>query len=337
MAVKGLIAGFLNRINPRKAVQVLSLAIIVIATVQLYLFVNGIRQDGTASAFTYRPAVLEGFLPIGALMAAKYWFATGIYDPVHPAGLTILLTALIVSLIFRRSFCSWFCPIGTVSEWLGLLGDRLFTKKDRRLPAALHYLLLSLKYLLLGFILYYFVIQVPVEFISQFMNGSYYLVADIQILDFWRNISVAVLIFLAVMTVLSIVFKNFWCRYLCPYGALLSLAGLLSPLGIVRNKENCTNCGSCSKSCPNNIGVAQMSRVNSPECTACLSCTSACPREKTLNAKWFTLTLSPQVLAATVLALYFGIVLFAGLTGSWQSTLTFNDYVQLLGPVKTGP
>lgn len=337
VTAKNRVTGFLARINPRKAVQLVSLAIIIIAAIQLYLFVHGIRQDGISSVFTHRPAVLEGFLPIGAVMAVKYWVLTGIYDPIHPAGLTILLTALIISLLFRRSFCSWFCPVGTVSEGLGNLGDRLFGKKVRRLPAVLHYLLMSIKYLLLGFIFYYFVIQVPVEFISQFMNGAYYLIADVQILDFWRDISAAVLIFLAVMTILSIAIKNFWCRYLCPYGALLSLAALLSPLGIIRDKENCINCGSCSRACPNIIGMDKKTRVNSPECTACLSCIAACPREKVLTAKWFRFRITPQVLAVSVLAVWFGIVLYAKITGSWQTVLTFNDYVQLLGPANMGP
>lgn len=324
------------RLTPRKAVQLISLAIVVIAAGQLYLFVHGIRQDGAASAFTYRPAVLEGFLPIGAIMAAKYWLLTGIYDPVHPAGLTILLIALVISFLFRRSFCSWFCPIGTVSEWLGKLGDRLF-KREFRLPALLHYPLLVLKYILLGFILYNFVIQLPVEFVAQFMNAPYYLTADIAILDFWRDISTTVLVFLIAMTVLSVIFKNFWCRYLCPYGALLSLPALLSPLGIVRDKERCINCGSCSRACPNKIKVDVKSRVNSVECTACLNCAKACPRENTLTPKWFRLPLSPAVLAISILAVYFGIVFFAKLSGHWQSILTFNDYVQLMGPAKVGP
>jgi len=323
------------RLNLRKAVQLLSLAIVVIAVVQLYLFVHGIRQDGAASAFTYRPAVLEGFLPIGAIMAAKYWLVTGIFDPIHPAGLTILLIAVLVSLLFRRSFCSWFCPIGTVSEWLGKLGFRIF-KKDLRLPACLHYLLLGLKFLLLIFIIYYFVIQLPVEFIDQFMNMPYYLTMDIAILDFWRDISSKVMIFIIVMTVLSVIIKNFWCRYLCPYGALLSLAALLSPLGIVRDKERCINCGSCTKACPANISVAAKTRVRSVECTACLNCTQACPVENTLIPKWFRFTMSPKFLAVSMLAVYFGLVFYAKLSGNWQTVLTFTDYVQLLGPGSVG-
>lgn len=329
--VKEIAGKLFSRLTSRKAVQLVSLAIIVIAAVQLYLFVHGIRQDGGASAFTYRPALLEGFLPIGAIMAAKYWIMTGIYDPVHPAGLTILLTAAAISFLFRRSFCSWFCPIGTISEWLGKLGFRLF-KKDLRLPVFLHYPLMVLKYALLFFIIYFFVIQLPVEYIASFMNIPDYLVADIKILDFWRNVNTPVLLFIVIMIVLSVIFKNFWCRYLCPYGALLSLPALLSPLGIMRNKESCINCGRCSRACPNDIKVETKSRVNSLECTACLNCTQACPVDHTLTPKWFRLSLTPKVIAASILVIYFGIVLYAKLTGAWQTVLTFSDYVQLLGP-----
>ncbi len=334
-SIKDTAARLFALLTPRKTVQLISLAIIFTAAVQLYLFAHGIRQDGAASAFTYRPAVLEGFLPIGALMAAKYWLATGVYDPVHPAALTILLIAIIISLLFRRSFCSWFCPIGTVSEWLGKLGAGLF-KKDLRLPAFLHYPLLGLKFILLAAFIYYFVIQLPADFIAQFMNQPYYLTADIAILDFWRDISTTALIFIVTMTVLSVIYKNFWCRYFCPYGALLSLWALFSPLGITRDQEQCINCGGCSRACPNGIKVAARSRVNSVECTACLNCTSACPRENVLAPRFFNLRMKPMVLGAIILTVYFGSVLLAHLSGNWQTVLTFGDYVQLLNQGSAG-
>ena len=52
------------------------------------------------------------------------------------------------------------------------------------------------------------------------------------------------------MVVASVFVQNFWCRYLCPYGALLGLTSLLSPLRIRREPAACIDCAKCAKACP---------------------------------------------------------------------------------------
>ena len=65
-----------------------------------------------------RPAGAEGWLPIAGLMNLKYWLLSGQIPRVHPAAMFLLLTFLLMSLVFRKTFCSWLCPIGTFSEYL---------------------------------------------------------------------------------------------------------------------------------------------------------------------------------------------------------------------------
>src|SRR4029078_7940487 len=81
----------------------------------------------------------------------------------------------------------------------------------------------------------------------------------------------------------SVLVKNFWCRYLCPYGALLGLASLLSPLRIRRSLAACIDCGKCAKACPANLPVDQLVTIKSAECTGCLECVSICPAEGALG------------------------------------------------------
>ena len=86
--------------------------------------------------------------------------------------------------------------------------------------------------------------------ISDFMHTPYGLIADVKMLNFFREMSQTAAIVLAALVVLSILVENFWCRYLCPYGALMGLVSLLSPLKIRRDPAACIDCGKCAQACP---------------------------------------------------------------------------------------
>ena len=73
--------------------------------------------------------------------------------------------------------------------------------------------------------------------IGDFMHTSYGLIADVKMLNFFREMGETAAIVLAALVLLSILVENFWCRYLCPYGALMGLASLLSPLKIRRDPQ----------------------------------------------------------------------------------------------------
>ena len=62
-------------------------------------------------------------------MNLKYFVPTGRVPEVHPAGMFLLVTFLGISLVFRKAFCSWLCPIGTPSQWLDE-GGRSLTRRD---------------------------------------------------------------------------------------------------------------------------------------------------------------------------------------------------------------
>src|SRR5262249_54005979 len=116
------------------------------------LFYAWIRQfEVPASALSItRPAGVEGYLPIAGLMNLKLWASTGHIPQVHPAAMFIFIAICAIAFFFRKAFCSWLCPVGTLSEWLWLLGRRLFGR-NWTLPAWLDLPLRALKYLLLGF------------------------------------------------------------------------------------------------------------------------------------------------------------------------------------------
>ncbi len=172
---------------------------------QFFLFVEQAGNGGPVTI--HRPAGVEGFLPIGALLGWKQFLTTGTWDPFHPAAMVILFYAGAISLLLRKSFCSWFCPVGTMSEWFWKLGHRLLGK-NIRLPAALDWLLRSLKYILLSFFVLITFKMAPAE-IASFMNSPYYKLADVKMLHFFTRIGTVALMIVMELNVLAPFVRNF--------------------------------------------------------------------------------------------------------------------------------
>jgi len=105
----------------RRSVQLAFLLLNLWIGAQFYLFVRYFESGGQ-SMHVSRPAGVEGWLPIASLMNFKVLLLTGRLPAIHPAGTMLLIAFLAASWIFRKSFCGWLCPVGTVSEYLWRLG-----------------------------------------------------------------------------------------------------------------------------------------------------------------------------------------------------------------------
>jgi polyferredoxin len=148
-------------------------------------------------------------------------------------------------------------------------------------------------------------------------------------LHFFTNISAFTLRVLAILVGLSILIRNFWCRYLCPYGALLGMLSFFSLLKIHRNDETCTQCRKCTRTCPADIKVHKASSVISDECHACLRCVAVCPEKDTLyvSATKRHGILRPWLYAAAICLLFIGGSLAGRLSGYWQTAISSNEYL----------
>jgi polyferredoxin len=177
--------------------------------------------------------------------------------------------------MFLKSFCAWLCPVGTVSEFLWRLGRQTFGR-NFRLARRLDIVLRSIEYILLGLFLCA-VGRMPVSAIRAFLESPYGIVDDVKMLNFFRFLGLRGGIVLALLVIGSVFVQNFWCRYLCPYGALMGLASLASPLRIHRDTDLCIDCGKCAKACPSALPVDCLITVQSAECTGCLECVAECP------------------------------------------------------------
>ena len=321
-----------NRERPiqryRLAVQIGFAALCVWIGVEFYYFVRYLESGGVA-AFVERPPGVDGFLPISSLMSLYYFLLSGQVHWAHPAGLFILVAIITVSWVFGKASCSWLCPVGLLSELLGDIGEKL--NRGRLAPPRwLDYPLRGLKYVLLGFFVWAIFFAMTGPALRAFLDSPYNIVADIKMYYFFADISRFALIVLAALFVLSIVIRNFWCRYLCPYGALLGIVGLLSPTRIKRIAVSCIDCGKCAKVCPSRVRVDRVRAVVSDECTSCLQCVDVCPVADTLRVQTTVgrARVPKTLIAAGVVGLFVLITGLGVISGHWQNRVSGEEYLR---------
>lgn len=292
-----------------------------------YKFVGWLESGGTLE-FSNRPPGVDGFLPISSLMSFYLFLKTGTVHPAHPAGVVIFFAIVLMSFVVGKSFCSWFCPVGFLSEMLGDVGEKLFGKKIN-IPKFLDYPLRSIKYLLLAFLFYTVFFMMNEVALKAFLDSPYNIVADIKMYYFFAKISRFSLIVIGILLFLSVIFRNFWCRYLCPYGALLGFISLFSPNRIKRNSDTCIDCEACTKVCPSFIKVHKMKNVISDECTSCLNCIDACPVKNTLIIKPILIKkeISKKMTAGIIVSIFLLTTGIAMITGNWQNDVTKEEYL----------
>lgn len=316
--------------------QLFSLGVSVWIGIQFYLWVQYIESYG-ASWHVPRPPGVEGWLPIGSLVSLRYWWETGIVNDIHPSGLIILVVILVSAFLFKKGFCSWVCPVGFVSELIGDIADKLWGRRLRP-PRWLDYPLRSVKYLLLAFFLWAVLISMTPESIKAFVYSDYNIVTDILMLRFFTDISMVALGVIAALFLLSFLVRGFWCRYLCPYGALLGLVSFVSPTRIRRNARTCIDCSSCRKVCPAFIKVDRVKEVVSDECVGCMACVDVCPVKATLEVKAvFRKKAVPAIRwAAALLVVFWMTLLGFKLFGPWQNGVTDQQYMERIDRANRG-
>jgi polyferredoxin len=316
--------------------QLFALAINIWIGVQFFLFVRFCENGGTGWNVG-RPPGVEGWLPIGALVSLRYWIETGIVNLVHPAGLVILGVILLTALIFKKGFCSWLCPVGFISEMLGAFSDCIWRRRILP-PKWLDWPLRSLKYIIFGLFIYAVFISMDSAAIKSFLYSEYNTVADVLMLKFFTDISLLSLVVITVIFALSLVVRGFWCRYLCPYGALLGITSLISPTRIIRSSSSCIDCTACRRACPSFINVDKVKQVNSDECSGCMACVDGCPVKQTLQIavvrrKW---RVSARTWAISLLIFFWGSLFIFKVFGPWENNVPTEQYIQMMNGVNKG-
>ncbi len=316
----------------RRVMQWATAAVVIVIGWRFTLWVSAHLAGRNPSVS--RPAGVEGFLPIDAMLALRHWLTSRVIDPVHPAGLAIFMGICIMSLVVARSFCSHMCPVGLLSELAGRLGIRL-TGRSLKLPSWLDVPLRSIRFLLLGFFVWAVWFAMTPHQVEAFLNSPYARVVDAKMWLFFAHPSRTTIAVLGVLLVGSVFVRDLWCRYLCPYGALLGLLGRLAPFKVNRDNKFCTDCRACTRACPAQLAVHSLNRVASIECTACQDCVAACPVPGCLavgpprgvgRTKW----LRPARAMVLAGGLYLAVIGVFWMTGHWQTSVTETEYQRRL-------
>jgi NAD-dependent dihydropyrimidine dehydrogenase PreA subunit len=242
-------------------------------------FVLAAAYAGVSLAVGWSRGGVERFCPFGGVEALwavltkqSFTCATGRFN------LSLMVALLLSTVLVRKSFCSWICPVGTVSEWLAALSRRLPASWRRsRLdmgvvepPHPVDRGLRGLRIVVLVVIVV--ATATTAELIFRPFDPYYVLFSanghDVQ---WWSYPLLAGLLGLAVVVPMA------WCRYLCPLGAVLWPGSRIGLLRVGRDSERCTSCGRCDRACPHGLQVGSLPVVSSGECTLCLDCVDVCP------------------------------------------------------------
>ncbi|MGB6189759.1 MAG: 4Fe-4S binding protein [Aeromonas molluscorum] len=305
-----------------------------LVTVQYGLHIWQLGQGMTP--WLVRPDVVDAFLPIAGGLGLRAWLGQGLVDPHHPAATVTVLVLCLSALLLGRAFCAWFCSIGLVGEWLHRLRSRLMAGEWTP-PRWLDAVLRAQKFLVLGFLLFIILLAVPAAALPGYLASPYHQAADMKMGAFFFSLTLISGLCLGWVLLLTTLFQQGFCRYLCPYGAWLSLLGLLTPLRIRRDPARCLrsaghDCDKCSRACPSRIQVHQLIAVRSLECSSCLSCVAACPkRADALHLGSKARRITPRWLLGLLCLLLLILPLLSyGLLGIWVSQTPLADRHELL-------
>jgi len=176
----------------------------------------------------------------------------------------LLAGAAAAMLVLGPLFCGWLCPLGFIQDLTGRLGRVLKrTLRQRSLP-ALPAWTGKVRYAVLAAIAACAALRLagaPVPPGNSAFAGT----------------PAAAPVFFIGIAILSLCWPRFYCRVLCPAGAVMSVFNLTKRVRIKRNPQICKNCGLCAARCPMEIKLSRLPDNGTLACINCGRCLSACP------------------------------------------------------------
>lgn len=255
--------------------------------VQIFFFaliglisVNASLASAGAGISFVSSASLHALCPFGGVVTLYNLATLGVFiQKIHISSVLLMGIIFILSFLFGPVFCGWVCPLGSIQEWMGKLGRKIFKNRyNRFVPVKLDRIFRYFRFGVLAWVVY-----------VTAKSGTL-LFANIDpynaLFNFWtEEAAVPSLIILGVTLIGALLIERPWCKYACPYGALLGLFNKVRIFKIRRNESTCISCSRCDKACPMNIEVSKKQKVSDLQCISCMECTSEreCPLSGTVN------------------------------------------------------
>lgn len=228
------------------------------------------------------------FLQLDPLVAVGTVLTTHtLYRPLLWALVVIVLT-----IIFGRFFCGWICPFGTLHQFVGFLGNRRKTVNQKiqlnryRRAQSVKYFILIIMLTMAAFPSIEATLQSglldPIMLVTRSFNMAILSVFDrsIDVVSvskrFYEGCWLIASIFLAAI-LLNLVVPRFYCRFICPLGALFGILGRFAIWRVGKTKKECRDCKLCEKACEGGCEPSGIIRIN--ECVLCFNCVDDCTDE----------------------------------------------------------
>jgi ferredoxin-type protein NapH len=231
--------------------------------------------------------------------------------PWLPVGIMFVVGA-----VLGRFMCGWICPVGFLQDLITSVKGRVDSveKRAHLYWIRLKYVLVTLSLLVsgtLGLAVYYgsgsdyraslgpfadgfFVAITPdgtlFGTLPSILAGSWGFLGSSQASDLtFANLSkwlggISALTWLNIVILIGFVYAawripRFWCRYVCPVGAIMAVTQKNSLLGMHRDPIKCSECKECETACPMQIPILDLDwkKFNDSECILCMACIDACP------------------------------------------------------------
>jgi polyferredoxin len=241
--------------------------------------INHRQAEGGAGIPFLTSASLHAVCPFGGVVSIYQFATVGTFvQKIHQSSFVLIMIVFLLAVLFGPVFCGWVCPLGTIQEFVSNFGRKKLRRRfNQFVPRILDKALRYLRYGVLLWVLYMTAVTGKLIFADY---DPYF-----ALFNFWTSeISWTGLGILLITLTLSFFVERPWCKYACPYGALLGLTNLFRVFSIRRDPVTCKADGACSILCPMNIPVDSLTVVRDHQCISCLECTSEaiCPIANTV-------------------------------------------------------
>ena len=207
--------------------------------------------------------IVNIFNYIQLIYVSNFNYSVIVFDPL--IVIISIVTLLSFFILGRGFFCGWLCPFGALQEIINICSQKLGIIQIK-IRDNIHRKLIYFKYVILFFIIAFLFIDLDTALLLTEVE-PFKTSITLKFYREWPYVIYAIILLLCTVFV-----SRFYCRYICPLGAVLALGGRFRLINIlIRRKECGSPCHLCETSCPTQA-IKNDGKIDMNECFYCLDC-----------------------------------------------------------------